>query len=89
MTPTTTMTIRLPVTVLKSLDEITHSTDQTKSYLATKAIEEFIATQEWQGQAIEEAVRAATAPDAVFHDHADVTTSMKKKIAAARKSSCR
>ncbi|MBF0502781.1 MAG: CopG family transcriptional regulator [Candidatus Riflebacteria bacterium] len=89
MPPTTTMTIRLPVTVLNRLDEIAHSTDRTKSYLATKAIEKFIAAQEWQVQAIEDAVRAADAPDAEFHDHVDVTSGMKKKIAAACKGSHR
>ena len=85
MPPTGTMTIRLPIETLNKLLELARSTDRSKSYLATKAIEEFIATQEWQIKAIEGAVREANAPDTVFHDHADVVARMKKKISAARK----
>lgn len=83
--PTTTMTIRLPIEILNKLAEMARSTDRSKSYLATKAIEEFVTAQEWQIKAIEEAVREADAPDAVFHDHSDVVARMKKKISAAGK----
>ena len=79
------MTIRLPIETLTRLADLARSTDRSKSYLATKAIEEFVTSQEWQIKAIEKAVREADAPDAVFHDHADVVARMKKKISAARK----
>jgi predicted transcriptional regulator len=85
MPPTGTMTIRLPIETLNKLSDLARSTERSKSYLATKAIEEFVTTQEWQIKAIEDAVRAADAPNAVFHDHADVVARMKKKISAARK----
>jgi len=85
MPPTGTMTIRLPIEILNKLSDLARSTDRTRSYLATKAIEEFVTSQEWQIKAIEEAVREADAPDAVFHDHAEVVTRMKKKISAAKK----
>ncbi len=85
MPPTGTMTIRLPIETLNKLSDLARSTDRSKSYLATKAIEEFVTTQEWQIKAIEEAVREADSPNAVFHDHADVVARMKKKISAARK----
>lgn len=85
MAPTSTMTIRLPVDTLNRLAELARSTDRSKSYLATKAIEEFVTSQEWQIKAIEEAVREADTPKAVFHDHADVVARMKKKVSAARK----
>jgi predicted transcriptional regulator len=75
---TTTMTIRLPENVLKKLVELAHSTDRSKSYLAAKAIEEFVEAHEWQIQQIEEAVREADKPDAVFHAHATVARRMKK-----------
>lgn len=85
MAPTGTMTIRLSENTLSRLADLARSTERSKSYLATKAIEEFIAAQEWQIKAIEEAVEEADSPDAVFHDHADVVTRMKRKISAARK----
>jgi predicted transcriptional regulator len=79
------MTIRLSVDILNRLAELARSTERSKSYLATKAIEEFIAAQEWQIKAIEESVREADTPGAVFHDHADVVSRMQKKIRSARK----
>lgn len=83
--PTSTMTIRLPVETLNRLAELARSTERSKSYLATKAIEEFVTAHEWQIHAIEEAVREADSPDAFFHDHSEVVARMKKKIGAARK----
>ena len=80
---TTTMTIRLPESVLKKLAELAHSTDRSKSYLAAKAIEEFIEAHEWQIQQIEEAVREADRPDAIFHDHEAVARRVRK-LAKAR-----
>ena len=85
MSPTGTMTIRLPIEILNKLSDLARSTDRSKSYLASKAIEEYVTTQEWQIKAIEEAVREADSPNAVFHDHADVVAKMKKKISAVRK----
>lgn len=79
------MTIRLPIEILNRLSDLARSTDRTKSYLAAKAIEEFVTSQEWQIKAIEEAVREADAPHAIFYDHADVVARMKKKITVARK----
>ncbi|NLI78951.1 MAG: ribbon-helix-helix protein, CopG family [Candidatus Riflebacteria bacterium] len=84
MAPTSTMTIRLPVDILNRLAELARSTDRSKSYLATKAIEEYVVAQEWQIKAIEEAIREAEAPGAVFHDHADVVARMRRKIAAKK-----
>jgi len=77
------MTIRLPESVLKKLAKLAHSTDRSKSYLAAKAIEEFVEAHEWQIQQIEEAVREAERPDATFHDHATVARRIKK-LAKAR-----
>lgn len=85
MPPTGTMTVRLPLEILNKLAELARSTDRSKSYLAAKAIEAFVATQEWQIKAIGDAVREADSPQAVFHEHAAVVTRMKKRIAAARK----
>jgi predicted transcriptional regulator len=84
-TDTTTMTIRVLVKTKKRLAGISRSTERSNSYWANKAIEAFLDAQEWQVQAIEEAVKEANAPGAKFRDHADVVTRMKKKADAARK----
>lgn len=85
MSQTTTMTIRVPIEIMNRLAGVSRSTERSKSYLANKAIEEFLDSQEWQILAIEEAVKEADAPDADFRNHVDVVARVKKKAAAARK----
>ena len=86
MAQTTTMTVRISTEVAERLGRLSQATDRTKSYLAGKAIEDFIATQEWQIKAISDAVREADAPGAHFTDHGDVVARMRKKAAPASKS---
>ncbi|NCB38987.1 MAG: CopG family transcriptional regulator [Erysipelotrichia bacterium] len=86
MPQTTTMTIRVPIETMNRLADVSRSTERSKSYLANKAIEEFLDAQEWQILSIEEAVKEADVPDADFQSHANVVARMKKKVAAARKS---
>ena len=83
MAQTTTMTVRLPAEVVDRLELIAKATDRTKSYLAGKAIEEFVAAQSWQVAAIEQAVSKADAPGAVFRDHADVVRRMSSRVRGA------
>lgn len=78
MGQTTTMTVRLPAEVAIRLEGIARATDRTKSFLAGRAIEEFVAAQEWQVQAIEEAVREADAPGARFLDHDEVVARIRE-----------
>ena len=85
MSQTTTMTIRVPIETMDRLAGVARSTERSKSYLANKAIEEFLDTQEWQILAIEEAVKEADSENADFRDHADVLARMKKKVAATKK----
>ena len=84
-TDTTTMTIRVLVKTKKRLAGVSRSTERSNSYWANKAIEDFLDTQEWQIQAIEEAVKEADEPMAKFRNHTVVVTRMKKKAADARK----
>ena len=74
MAHTTTMTVRLPVEVAARLEGLARSTDRTKSFLAGKAIEEYLAAQEWQVHAIEGALQDANAHEARFVDHAYVVS---------------
>lgn len=75
------MTIRLPETIKKKLKDLAQATERSKAYLAAKAIEEFVATQEWQIQAIQAAVKEADSPQAKFVEHEVVVKKMKARMA--------
>jgi RHH-type rel operon transcriptional repressor/antitoxin RelB len=81
MEPTSTMTIRLPETIKNKLEDLAQATDRSKAYLAAKAIEEFVAAQEWQIQAIQAAVKEADSPQARFVEHEAVVKKMQARIA--------
>jgi len=79
MAQTTTMTVRLPADVAARLAGLARSTDRTKSFLAGRAIEEFVAAQEWQVKAIEKALEEADAPGVRFLDHEDVVSRSRRR----------
>jgi RHH-type rel operon transcriptional repressor/antitoxin RelB len=81
MEQTSTMTIRLPEIIKNKLEDLARATERSKAYLAAKAIEEFITTQEWQIQAIQEAVKEADSPNAKFIEHEAVVKKIKARIA--------
>lgn len=81
MEQTSTMTIRLPETIKNKLEDLAQATDRSKAYLAAKAIEEFVATQEWQIQAIQTAVKEADSPQAKFIEHEVVVKKIKARMA--------
>lgn len=81
MEQTSTMTIRLPETIKNKLENLAAATERTKAYLAAKAIEEFVATQEWQIQAIQEAVKEADSPQARFIEHDTVARKLQERMA--------
>jgi RHH-type rel operon transcriptional repressor/antitoxin RelB len=80
MEPTSTMTIRLPETIKNKLEDLAQATERSKAYLAAKAIEEFIITQEWQIQAIQAAVKEADSPHAKFVEHEVVVKKMQARM---------
>ena len=84
MSQTITMTVRLPAKVKARLEKLARSTDRSKAYLASRAIEEYLDVQEWQVKAIEDAIREADSPTAVFHEHEEVQTKLKKLTAKRR-----
>ena len=85
MPHTHTMTLRLPPDTVARLEGLAKATDRSKAYLAGRAIEEYLATQEWQIKAIHEAVLEADKPDAEFLDH-DVVAGRAHKFAVRAKS---
>ncbi len=64
------ISVRVPQDLASRLDSLAKATDRSKSYLATLAIEEFIAVQEWQVQAIKDGIADAKAGKIVNHDSA-------------------
>ena len=56
---TTTLTVRVAPDVAKRLERLAKATKRSRSYLAAEAIEEYLAVQEWQVQAILEGIAEA------------------------------
>ncbi len=81
MEQTSTMTIRLPETIKSKLEHLAEATERSKAFLAAKAIEEFVAAQEWQIQAIQEAVKEADAPQTKFIEHETVVKKIRSRTA--------
>ena len=65
---TTTVTIRLPVTVKRRLDRLARSTARSRSWLATSAISDYVRLQEWQLRRIREGLAAVKAGRVVSHE---------------------
>ncbi|MCL4490629.1 MAG: CopG family transcriptional regulator [Nitrospirae bacterium] len=63
-----TLTIRGDLA--KRLETLSKSVHQSKSSLASQAIEEFLTVQEWHLQAIKEGIEAADKGDVVSHEEA-------------------
>ncbi|MCK5058767.1 MAG: ribbon-helix-helix protein, CopG family [Candidatus Aminicenantes bacterium] len=80
MPQTTTITVRLPVEDKNRLDSLAIATERSRAYLAAKAIEEYLNLQEWQIQAIQEAVREADSPNAEFVEHDEIVGRVKKMV---------
>lgn len=56
--------------LVKRLEALAKTTHQSKSSLASQAIEEFLTVQEWHIQAIKEGIAAADKEDFVSHEEA-------------------
>ena len=72
----TTITVRLENEVKDRLDQLAESTQRSKSYLASKAIREFVENNEWQIAETREALKEADTGD--FASDADVKRLRKK-----------
>ena len=80
MTHSTTMTLRLAEETLARLDGLAKATDRSKAYLASRAIEEYLETQDWQVQAIKEAVLEADKEGAQFFEHDEVVEQVRQML---------
>lgn len=70
MAETALISVRMPKEMAQRLEALAEAIDRSKSYVAARAIEEYLAAHEWQIRAIEEGIRAADAGKIV--DHAEV-----------------
>ena len=73
MAETKPLTVRVPKQDLERLNALAQSTQRSKSELASEALAVYLAAQEWQVAAIEEAVAAADAGASAI-GHAAVAT---------------
>ncbi len=85
MPETVIFSLRLPKPVKESLARLALATDRTQTYLCTQAIEEYLAAQAWQVQAIEAAVRKADSPEARFIPHEEVAAHIRRLAAQTKK----
>ena len=72
--PAVTLSMRIAPDVLTRLEKLSDATHRTKSFLAAEAIENYLAIQAWQVEAIEAAVKKANTKGAKFVAHNDVQT---------------
>ncbi|MCW5588882.1 MAG: CopG family ribbon-helix-helix protein [Legionellales bacterium] len=70
---TATLSVRLPPEIRDQLEALADATGRTKSFLATEAIESYLAVQAWQVSAIKKALKKANTKGAKFINHTQVT----------------
>ena len=68
---TTTITIRLPVTVKRRLDRLARSTARSRSFLVADAIADYLRSQEWQVQRIREGLADVQAGRVIPHEEVE------------------
>ena len=73
-----TMTLRIDDETSRRLDELAAATDRSRSWLAQKALNDFLTLNAWQVKEIEAGLAEADAGDLV--DHAQVKNQWKKRL---------
>jgi len=75
MAQMSTLSNQLPEDSMNRLDSLSKKTSRSRSDIASKVVEQYLKVQEWQVQAIKEAVKEADSPNAKFMDHEEVILS--------------
>ena len=70
------LSVRVTEELAGRLENLARALDRSKSYLAAQAIEEYIALQEWQVEAIKDGITAVEQGEIV--DHAEAVSVLKK-----------
>ena len=66
------MTLRLDAATLGKLNRLASVTERSKAWLAAQAVKSYLELNEWQTEAIKEAVKLADSPGARFIEHDEV-----------------
>ena len=75
-------TVRVPDTTAERLDQLAKKQDRSRAYMAAKAIEDFVAREEWQLAEIEAGL--AEANNGLFASPEDVAHVLAKYVQPAR-----
>ncbi len=65
----TTLTIRIDEATKNRLENLAKSTARSRSFLASKAIQEYLEANDWQVSAIRETLDRVERPEARFLEH--------------------
>lgn len=68
----TTLTIRIDETTKNRLENLTKSTARSRSFLASKAIQEYLEVNKWQVSALQVTLNRVESPEAHFIEHEKV-----------------
>lgn len=77
----TTLTIHIREDLADRLAKLAAATDRPRSYLAAQAVEEYLALQEWQVEAIGAGIAAADRGEGT--ELSEVRAAWEKKLAAS------
>ena len=70
-----TMTLRLDDETHRRLDRLAQSTERSRAFLATRALNEYLDMNEWQVEQLRDTLEAADrAPASAFLDHGRVAS---------------
>ena len=70
-----TMTLRLDDETHRRLDRLAKSTERSRAFLASRALNQYLDMNEWQVEQIREALEASDrAPASAFVDHGSVSS---------------
>ena len=62
------VSLRIDESLAGRLEQLAHATNRTKSFIASQAIEEYLAIQEWQVQAIQQGIDDVERGELVEYD---------------------
>ena len=71
--PAVTLSVRIPPESRDQLQELANATGRSKSFLASEAIEYYLAMHSWQVKAIEKSIKKANSKQAKFIKHEKVS----------------
>ncbi len=79
MAKTTVFSVRVPLAIKEKLESIAEAMDRPRSWVVNDALEQYIAEQAWQIEAIKEGIAAADRGEVVPHE--DVVAKWERKLA--------